>query len=53
MKLLIVIRHGEYEPDGNLSQAGIDSINTTAEKLKKLIPENDSIVVFSSNATRA
>ncbi len=53
MKKLIVVRHGQYDNTGHLSDAGHEQIRVLASKLKKLIDENMSIVVLTSPASRA
>ena len=52
MKKLIIVRHGDYLPDGNLSEFGERQLLDLAWKINRLV-EGDSAVLISSTAPRA
>ncbi len=52
MKYLILVRHGEYEKDGQLNIVGQEQMLYLAEKIKKYIINNRSVAVFSSPTDR-
>ncbi len=52
MKKLVIIRHGDYDANGHLSEEGIDQITALAQLLKKEVAGR-SVLILSSIADRA